>query len=154
MEDLTLVVGLGNPLMGDDGAGHCVIEQLARLEGHGPRLAACHGDATHLLGLWNGERRVWFVDAMIRGGPPGRIHTIDHDGIMASPAANHSAHDLSLIECLRTMSQVLPAMRGIRYSLWGIEPGTLEAGQPLSPAVRGAVRQVARLVRNAWSEVG
>jgi hydrogenase maturation protease len=61
----TLVVGLGNPILGDDGVGWRVIDELDRSEHPGASLQqACVG-GINLMEIMVGYRRAIIVDAVI-----------------------------------------------------------------------------------------
>ncbi len=61
----TLVVGLGNPILGDDGVGWRVIDELDELDHEGASLQqACVGGVS-LMELLVGYRRAIIVDAII-----------------------------------------------------------------------------------------
>jgi hydrogenase 3 maturation protease len=128
------VVGVGNPLRGDDGAGPLVIE---RLGGH---------DGTHLIDAgttpenWYGpllERApglVLFVDAAVHDGAPGSCVLVPAPGLGERDGGTHAP-------TLRLLAGLL-APRGIDAWLVGIRPARTAAGAPLHPAVAAAVDEV------------
>jgi hydrogenase maturation protease len=140
-----LIVGLGNPLMGDDGVGHAVVEQLRRslADRHGVRAEYGDTDALRLPSLWHGEEEVWLVDAVSSGAPPGTIHRLDHETLLAVPQEHHHAHRLSLPDSLRWIALGVPEMASVRYRLWGIEVRRVAPAEGLSPVVAAAAEQVA-----------
>lgn len=145
--DRVLVVGFGNPLMGDDGAGPAVIEELRRRGGAGGHRFEDGGtDALALPALWQGELELWIVDAVQGGLPPGTLHRLDHCALLELPQRSSSCHRLSLSESLRWIRHSFPRMGDVRYRLWGIEPGRVEAREDLSPAVRRSIGSVAEEV--------
>ena len=146
-----LVVGFGNSLMADDGVGAEVVE-LLRLAGlpEGVRVEEGGQDSVRLQALWGGEPDVWLVDALSRGAPPGTIHRVGHEELLAIPQGHTAAHQLSLPESLRWLTVAYPEMGALRYSLWGIEPARLTPGEGLSPAVARAVAAVVLEIQRAW----
>jgi len=139
-----LVVGLGNPLMGDDGAGVAVAERLVAAPlPAGARAEAGGTDSLCLLSLWRREAEVWLVDAILRGTPPGTIHRLSHEEVLSIPGRHRGAHSLSLPENLRLIAVARPDMAGVRYRLWGIEPETIGLSPGLTPEVARAVEAVA-----------
>jgi hydrogenase maturation protease len=139
-----LLVGLGNPLMADDGAGVAVARRLtgAALP-EGCRVEVGDTDSLRILSLWRGEAEIWLVDALLRRSPPGTVHRLGHDEILAVPQPHVAAHFLSLPESVRWMSLAEPSMAAVRYRLWGIEPERIEMAEGLSPAVERAVAETA-----------
>lgn len=150
MSDGILVVGFGNALAGDDGAGSAVVARLrVRGTAAGLRAEDGHGDSLRLPSLWRGERRVWLVDALVGGRSPGTVHRLDHDEVLAVPQRHATAHRLSLPESLRWIGVAFPEMAPVRYRLWGIEPRSLERGTGLSPEVARAVEAVVTEIEEA-----
>jgi len=150
-----LVVGFGNDLVGDDGCGLAVIERLQeRAAGSELRVEAGHSDSLRLLSLWRGEAEVWLVDALVRGGTAGSVHRLSHQELVAIPQRHATAHSLSLPESLRWIAHAYPEMAGVRYRLWGIEPGRLAPGAALSHEVERAVEIVADEIRSAATGLG
>jgi len=139
-----LVVGFGNPLQGDDGAGPAVVARL--LAGGLP--AGCRAvdggaDALRLPDLWRGEEEVLLVDAVASGAPPGTVHRLDHEALLGVAQRHATAHYLSLPESLRWIALAYPDMARVRYRMWGIEAARVALGSGLSPAVAAAVEQTA-----------
>ena len=87
------------------------------------------------------------VDAVIREGPAGTIHRLEHQEILTVPQRSGTAHTLSLPECLRWLRLAYPEMEPVEFRFWGIEPQSLEAGAPLTPSVQAAAKVVANEIR-------
>jgi len=147
----TLVVGLGNPILGDDGVGWRVAEEVAR------QLAdpAVEVDRLALGGLSLMERligydRVIIVDAMqTPGGIVGDVYQLDLRDLPDRSAGHTTAvHDTSLQTALqlgRQMGASLPE----DVQIVGIEADRVyEFSEALTPAVATAVPQAAQLVLN------
>jgi len=127
----TLVVGFGNPLMGDDGVGAAVVAELEQIGAPpGLRLSTL-ADVLHLSSAWRGEARVWMV------------HRRGHEEVLGNPQRHATVHHLSLAEGLRWIVHGCPAMAGVRFRLWGVEPESVEPVDALSPVVARAVGAVA-----------
>lgn len=128
-----LLIGVGNPDRGDDGAGPIVASRL-RLPEVEVRLA--RGEATELLQLFSGRDRVYVVDAVVSGQAPGTLHRLDgHDlpGFMRST----STHGLGLAEAVE-LARVLGSLPRELVVL-GIEAADLTPGAVLSAPVSEAV---------------
>ena len=148
-----LVVGFGNTLMGDDGAGPMVIRELAKRPlPPNLRVVECGSDSLVLPSLWENEREIWLVDALVRRDSPGTIHTLNHEQVMSIPQRHATVHHLSLPEGLRWINLAYPEMTDIKYRLWGIEPLGLDLGERLSPDVHAAVTKVAEQILVAQEE--
>lgn len=144
-----LIVGFGNPLAADDGAGPEVVAALCR-EGLpvGVRCEDGGSDSLRLPSLWQGEADVWLVDAVARGTSPGSVHRLAHEDVMSVPQRHATVHHLSLPEGLRWIALAYPEMAAVRYRFWGIEIGSVRLRTGLSQGVAGAVREVAAEIRD------
>lgn len=139
-----VIVGFGNSLMADDGVGPAVAAAL-RANGlpHGVRVEDGESDSLRLAALWRGEPEVWLIDALLRGAPPGTVHRLAHDELLAVPQRHGTAHHLSLPESLRWLAIADPAMASVRYRMWGIEPAVIAPRPALSLSVLAVVPVVA-----------
>jgi hydrogenase maturation protease len=148
----TLVIGLGNPILGDDGVGWCVVEEVAK-KTHGN--ADIEVDYASLGGLslmerLTGSERVILVDSIFTGKKP--VGTVSQFTLTDLPdlSAGHSAsaHDTSLRNALnvgRSMHIDLPENENVL--IIAIEAKAVyDFSQELSPAVAEAVPQAVRIV--------
>ena len=153
----TLVVGLGNPILGDDGAGWRVAEAVrTQLPSPSGRGVGGEGeievDCFALGGLSLMERLVGYdraiiVDAVATGQPPGTVSRFRLDELPDfSTAHTSAAHDTSLQNALRvgrTMGAHLPG----EVIVVGVEAQSVyDFSETLSPPVAAAVPVAARLV--------
>src|SRR5512138_579375 len=107
MKPKILVLGLGNPILGDDGAGWKVAEAVQRLIAN--RLPPVEVDFASLGGLSLMERmlgysQVILIDCLETGADAlGTVKSM-RLADLSNPSAGHSAsaHDTSLITALET----------------------------------------------------
>ncbi len=123
-----LAIGLGNPLMGDEGIGWHVAAWLAE----DPRLPAdlevIQGgtDLLRLQGQMEGRRRVVVIDAMQDDSEPGTVTVFeDLSGLEDRQA---SAHHLSAVQAMRLLNLAV----GARFTLLAITISSASAGLTLS----------------------
>ncbi len=134
------VVGIGNDLNGDDGAGPRVVRELAA------RLTATPGLLLLDAGLapenFSGPLRrfrpdlVLEIDAADQGHPPGSTAWINWEEADGLSASTHTLPP-------SVFANYLVAELGCRVALIGIQPATLELNAPLSPAVDRACTTLA-----------
>jgi hydrogenase maturation protease len=161
----TLVIGLGNPILGDDGVGWRVAEEVAKLlpsppsplpSGEGRRgEGEVEVDCASLGGLslmerLTGSERVILVDAIFTGTKP--VGTVSQFTLSDLPdlTAGHSAsaHDTSLRNALnvgRGMNIFLPKDENVIVVAIEAE-NVYDFSQELSPAVAQAVPQAVKVV--------
>lgn len=145
-----LVVGLGNPILGDDGVGWRVIDALDGLDGEASLQQACVGGVS-LMELLVGYRRAIIVDAVIDpGAPPGSVWCRPLSEVETRVASHlDSTHDAPLpaaIEAGRAMGAELPS--DIEVVGIVIERGDV-FGEELSDEVAAAVPVAAAEVAGA-----
>ncbi len=155
----TLVIGLGNPLLGDDGVGWHVAEEVrqALREAPPPREdnrpssveVDCHvGGGLSLMERLVGYDRAIVIDAIYTGQRSvGSVTCLPLEAL-PHPSAGHltSAHETNLWTALqvgRTMGAHLPA----QVIVVAVEsPYVYEFSQELTPPVAAAVPQAVRKV--------
>ncbi len=144
MSSGTLILGLGNPILGDDDAGWKVAEAVHLLTTR--REPAVEVDFAALGGLSLMERilgysRVILVDCMETGHDSvGTVKTLSL-AELSNPSAGHSssAHDTSLLTALET-ARAMGAKVPERVDVVTIEAKmTYEFSEQLSPAIAAAV---------------
>jgi len=128
-----LVVGLGNPLMGDDGVGWHVVESLAA-DPRFPSDAEVIFAGTDLLrcaGRLEERRRVVLIDAVQDGAVPGTVTCFGGD-LCNLETRGGGAHQLSAIDALGVLRAVASPPE---FTLIGITVAAVSAGEVLSPAL-------------------
>lgn len=108
----TLVLGMGNTILSDDGVGIYVVQELEkRLEREDVDFAEASVGGMRILDVVGGYERVIMVDAIqTQEGTPGEIYRLTPERFRLSLHAG-SSHDLSLPGALtlgRTMGLTLP----------------------------------------------
>ncbi len=134
----TLVIGLGNPLMGDDGIGLIVLEQLAA-QTFAPPVEFVDGGTWGLALLPDVERAgaLLLLDAVHSAGDPGTVYVLDSQDIPRFLAAKVSPHQVDVRELL-----ALAELRGAlppELRVVGIQPAAVDYGDGLSPVVAASV---------------
>ncbi len=137
-----LVVGIGNPLRGDDAAGLVAARQVRAAHPDGVTVLEESSDGTALMEAWDGADTVILVDAVRSGAVPGTVHRLDA-GAGPLPAgyfscSTHAIGPAEAIELSRALGR-LPR----RLVVYGIEGRTFAVGAALSPEVEAAAGEVA-----------
>jgi len=147
----TRVIGLGNPILGDDGVGWCVAEQVRDgLRGRDVDVLCLAVGGVSLMEEMVGCERALLVDAVVTGGTPGEVVSCPLDAL-GDPACGHTAstHDTTLVTAL-TMGRALKAPLPDDVWVVGVEvdPARLnEFSDALSPEVAAAVPEAVRRVQ-------
>jgi len=150
-----LVLGLGNPILTDDGAGiHVVRAAAARIS---PESSVTFAEASvgglRLLDMLEGYERVILIDAIQTGdGHPGDVYRLGPDDLQVSLHSG-STHDLSLSGALalgRGLGMALPNNEDTIILALEAED-VLAFGEACTRAVAGAIPRAVELV---LSELG
>lgn len=137
----TLVIGIGDPLRGDDGAGPAVIDRLGQTPlPASVTLARQWGEGSGLMMSWQGWERVILVDATISGSPAGTVQRFDADCLPARGTFPYSTHRFGVAEGV-ALAAALGDLPG-ELQIFGIEGTVFTPGAGLSPAVSEAVDEV------------
>lgn len=132
-----LVLGVGNPLLGDDGAGGAVCDAAGR-----PEAVDCGDAPERFLGLADSARvqRVLFVDAMDFGGAPGGIVFCAGAELTERAGSTHTSG-------LALLARFVEESYGKPAAVLGIQPDGTGFGAEMSGPVRAAVGRLGLVVR-------
>jgi hydrogenase maturation protease len=136
-----ILVGLGNPIMSDDGIGLLVSRRVhERLEGYDLDLAC--GAGMHVMDAILGYRKAVIIDSMVTGSfPVGSVVSVNpHSGLETRRAGR--SHDIGFFEAIAVARACdAPLPEDIR--LYGIEvedPFTI--GEKVSDAVMDRLEEI------------
>jgi hydrogenase maturation protease len=143
----TMVLGVGNPILRDDGVGLHVVEQLRTLL-RDPNVAidTAYTGGMNLLDLIRGYDKVILVDAIRQQN--GRIGEVKRF-ILSDASTLHSAnpHDVSLSEAICLAKQLGETQVPKEIIVVGIVvQNTLDFGEQLSEEVQDAVPTAVQMV--------
>jgi hydrogenase maturation protease len=141
----TVVIGVGNELMRDDGVGNVVVRRLQE-ENLGPEVELIEGavGGIDLIFDLEGRERAILVDAARMGLAPGAVRLVSREQIEDRMIPLASLHSIALHDVLE-----LAEMSGIHpeITVVAVEPAEVLPGLGLSPAVEAAVPGMVRLVK-------
>lgn len=136
-----VVIGIGQELRGDDGAGLAVVR---RWQGRYPQTASrvrveiCPLPGLDLLNVWDGARVAIIVDAVLSGARPGSLRELGPGDLESFGPSARSAHGFGLAESLELAADLsvdeLPEIR-----ILAITGAEFDLGTGLSPAVKRAL---------------
>lgn len=143
----TLILGLGNPILSDDGAGPAVARELeSRLDPREATIAEASLGGLNLLDLMVGYDRVIIIDAIkTEGGRAGQIYRLDPAALAATRYAA-SPHDVNLVTALelgKRLGLSLPQKIDI-FAIEVDDTGTFS--EACTPAVAAAIPACAAMI--------
>jgi hydrogenase maturation protease len=144
-----LVIGIGQALRGDDGAG---LEVVKRWQADYPEVAnnpdvvieLAPLPGLSLLSFLECVETAILVDAVKSGAKAGSVHVLDRAELASFGSDAHSAHGWGVAETLALGENLYGDKLPEQIYLLAIEAGTVEMGSGLSPAVAEALPAAAK----------
>lgn len=150
----TVVIGLGNPLMGDDGLGLVALEWLRSEYTIPPDVELVDGGTwgMNLLPVIEDAGRVILIDAIDVAAAPGTPHRLERERLPRYLATKISPHQVDLRDVL-----ALAELRGTLPAdtvAVGLQPARIELGNELSEVLRCRVDDLVLLVVQELADRG
>jgi hydrogenase maturation protease len=152
-EKRPLILGLGNPLMGDDGAGARVV---ALLRGD-PAVTACADmewagtDLLRSASQLEGRDWVIVVDALESAGQTGQVSVVED---RVAEERFQQAHWLSAAQAVELLRALMPSLAQTRFTWVLVHVAAARTLAGLSAEVEAATIEAAGLIRGLLDEPG
>jgi hydrogenase maturation protease len=150
----TLILGVGNYILSDDGLSVHVLERLQANNLIPDNIQMVDGGTCglDLLQYLEGVSNLIIIDAVkTRDGIPGSIIRLDGDQVPAYLSLKISPHDIGLPDLLATAK--LRDLYPEKIVVFGIQPASLELGVELSPEVASKVDELIELIQYEGNEL-
>lgn len=145
----TLVLGLGNILLRDEGIGVRVIEALQSFTlPAGVELFDGATAGMDLLDIIADRERLIVVDAIDADVPPGTVLRLTPEDLVPRTEPCVSVHDMGLFEALLAARRLRREPRDV--VVLGVRPHTIACGLELSPTMAALMPQ---LIQAVWNEL-
>jgi hydrogenase maturation protease len=136
----TVIIGMGNPQLSDDGVGIAVAYAVAeRLQQRmNLTVTELHTGGIRLMEAMAGFKRAVVVDAMLSGAPPGTVLRFDPKNFVTTKNtfSSHDTDFATAYELGRMAGVLLPE----QVSFWGIEAREFDLfGERFTDEVAAAV---------------
>ena len=139
----TLILGVGNLLMSDEGVGVHVIQKLVADYQLPEQVQVLDGGTLgmDLLYYLEGVENLLLIDAVEAHKEPGTLIRLEGDDVPAFMSIKISPHQLGVPDMLAAAK-----LKGNCYPdhivLWGVQPELMEIGLDLSPKVESQVEPI------------
>lgn len=141
----TLVLGIGNVLLRDEGVGVHVVRALEEAElPNGVETLDGGTSGADLIDWIAGRDKVIVVDATSADGRPGTVYRLSVEDLIRKTASLGSLHEFGFLETYLMARQLGCAPREV--VIFGVEPADIEFGLELSASVRAQLPRVVELV--------
>jgi len=143
------VAGFGNILMGDEGVGVHIINELSKVKSQKSNVELIDGGTNALdiiLSLKDMDKLV-VIDAMKNGGKPGNIYKFPNFQISKFPnleIVKSSLHELSIIDSLKIAEKLGTIPKEIVFI--GVEPKEIEPKMELSEELKNKISEIIKTV--------
>jgi hydrogenase maturation protease len=149
-----VVLGLGNPLMADEGVGVAVIERLQSQADRYPDVefidAGTGGMA--LLHLIERRRKAIFVDCAFMHERPGEIRRFTPEQVRSKKELAHqSLHEADLLKILELAQQLDQAPQQV--VIFGIQPEIVTPRLELSKTIADRLEQYVDAIRSECEDL-
>jgi hydrogenase maturation protease len=141
-----VVIGVGNPVRGDDVVGTEVVRRLPSSIG----AVTSSGDPSGVIAELAGAEEAIIVDAIRSGRPAGTVIVTDVRRHPIAVTTVSSTHGMGLAEALE-LARILGTLPR-RVWLVGIEVGSLSVGAALSPEAEAGIGRAVAAVRHLCGE--
>ncbi|GHT27571.1 hydrogenase 2 maturation endopeptidase [Bacteroidia bacterium] len=145
----TLVLGVGNILLKDEGVGIHVARALAQ-EALPPDVTVLDGGTggLHLLSWLEGYERIILVDATLDGNPPGTIRHL-HPHYASDYPPLMSAHEIGLRDMIEVMllNDSCPEVELFVISVLDVTEPDLQLTPAVEASIPVVVQQIIRLLK-------
>lgn len=140
-----VVIGLGNPLMGDDGFGIAAIQQLQSQWHFDPSVTLVDGGTwgLHLLPIIECADHLLLLDAIHAGKVPGTLLMFEDDDVPRCLSTKLSPHQIDMREIL-ALAQFRGTLPTALVAI-GVEPEMVDLRDGLSPVVQAQLDHVVAL---------
>jgi len=154
MNSRTLVMGLGNRIMTDDGAGLVALDRFRARYRTPPTVEYLDGGTLglDLLCYMEGFENILIADCLTSGREPGEVVRVEADRIETTFERCLSPHQMGLrdlIGVLRLQGRLPP-----RMTVVGIEGHDLDVGEALSPPVEAAMERAVDMMADVLGSWG
>jgi len=130
----TLIVGLGNQLMQDDGVGIYISDKIIKDEYYD--VFDCGPDAFRILNYLNNHKRIIIIDAIDIKLKPGTIICLKEEGLFKFNDLTRSVHQISALEALKIMKKIEPSMDLVELFFIGIQIEDINLNQMITEEVK------------------
>ena len=153
----TVILGIGQSLRGDDGAGLAAVSRwqaLYPVQALYPDLCVVLLElpGLALLDYLAGAQQVLLVDAVRSGRMPGSLHLLSEADLSEFDCGSGSAHGWGVAETLALGRRLQPEKMPARVDILGIVAGEVNLGDQLSSQVDAALDRAAAVIA-AWLDM-
>jgi hydrogenase maturation protease len=145
----TLVLGIGNPLLGDDGVGFHIAQELAKqIKDENIDVKDTSVDGLNLLELIIGYDKVIIIDAiMTKGGEVGEIYKLRLEDLVETVRFTTSPHNANLAIAIEIGKKILPEQMPGEIVVFAVDiKEVTKFTEEMTEKVRAAIPKAVNLI--------
>jgi hydrogenase maturation protease len=150
----TLVLGIGNVLLQDEGVGVHALHEIERRFELGDEVELLDGGTAgvELLRYLDGREHVIVIDAIAAGHQAGTVFRVEGEDVPRLFHVRISPHQIGLSDVLATalITDALPAT----IVMFGVEPHAIKTGLSLTPVVEASLDKLVDTVVGELRRLG
>lgn len=144
-----VVIGVGNLLLKDEGAGIHAIKALQEIPLPADVKLIDGGTSPDLIAYTRAGDRMIIIDCAKAGGRPGAIYRFKPEDLAAGKGTLTSAHEMGVLENLNLMK--FTGNEPSEVVIIGIEPAAIDWGTELSPRLQQRLPAIVQVVlKEVW----
>lgn len=151
----TLIVGVGNPILSDDGVGIHVARKMRELCLPGVDVEELPASGLELLDMVLGYDTVVIIDAIVTGnGPPGELYVLE-EGDFERTIHGSSPHGINIATALAMGRRVVPGQMPDTIHFVAVEADDIvNVSEDLTAPVAAAVPSIVDCILRMIGEAG
>jgi hydrogenase maturation protease len=152
-DSATVIVGIGNILKADDGAGPLVCEQLKRGKVCAELIDAGTVPENYIQPIIKkAPKNLLVIDAIDFGAPPGTIKIFKPEQLNSHVISTHTLSPRLFVDMVCQNIKRAPALReSLDVYFVGIQPAQVQLGQSISPQVSQAIQQLSQVLTEVFA---
>ena len=148
-----IVLGLGNPLMSDEGVGVSIVERLQKQAAKFPDVEFIDAGTggMNVLHLIANRKKAVIVDCALMGQTPGTTRRFTPNDVTSVKQVSHfSLHDVDILKVLELSRQLEECPPEV--IIFGIEPAKIEQGDTLSPELAAQIGEYVKIISRSLTQ--
>ncbi|WP_010233941.1 HyaD/HybD family hydrogenase maturation endopeptidase [Clostridium arbusti] len=141
----TVIIGIGNILLKDDGVGVCTIRELEN-EKLPSTIELVDGGTSTLdtLSYFLDYKKVIIVDCLKAGYEPGTIYKINPEDIKSYKSENLSIHDVQILDVVKIANML---GKFPKVTIFGIEPEKICLDTEMTETMKNKIPEIIKLLK-------
>lgn len=146
--DKVAVLGVGNPMRGDDAVGMEIVKSLKGRVPERVKLLECQTAPENFIKeiIEFNPTHILIIDAARLEAEPGEARLVSPERILGMTLSTHAIP-------LSTLAEVIQGIINVKVMVLGVQPRNIEFGEKLTPELQKASKRIAKLLIRVLNEL-